>query len=311
MMPLNPAIGGTILRRAAEQSPNYVAGSAGWYIGADGSAEFNDLTVRGTFDGNDWELNSQGFFMYSGSPASGDLVISIAQSAGTDSYGNAYPAGVKIAGTGTSAGAYAELDTTYGRLLVQNVLSGYQAICDGGSLTMSTPSSTANPATISVQDSPQALILQSPSDGTDPSAEMKLYAATASVGAYVQSPAIVGLNPSTGSAETWHTLGIANWTGTVRYRMGNGNRVWIETVGSLATNGVTANGTQIATMPAGWQPTVNTAQIPLIISAVGSGSAAYADTPLMEIDTSGNARIYNISVQVATNVRFAGSYAID
>lgn len=43
----NPVVGGTTLIRQAIKSPNYVAGSAGWSINKDGSAEFNDLSARG------------------------------------------------------------------------------------------------------------------------------------------------------------------------------------------------------------------------------------------------------------------------
>lgn len=44
----NPIVGGTTLIRPAVKSPNYVAGSAGWSINQDGSAEFNNVTIRGT-----------------------------------------------------------------------------------------------------------------------------------------------------------------------------------------------------------------------------------------------------------------------
>lgn len=38
-------VGGTILRLPAIQSPNYVAGTTGWKISQDGSAEFTDVTI--------------------------------------------------------------------------------------------------------------------------------------------------------------------------------------------------------------------------------------------------------------------------
>ena len=47
MMPGNPVVGGTVLRRAAIQSPNFVAASAGWAINADGTAEFQTSLRRG------------------------------------------------------------------------------------------------------------------------------------------------------------------------------------------------------------------------------------------------------------------------
>jgi hypothetical protein len=38
---------GVVLIRPALQSPDYVAGSTGWAVKADGSAEFNNITIRG------------------------------------------------------------------------------------------------------------------------------------------------------------------------------------------------------------------------------------------------------------------------
>jgi hypothetical protein len=90
----NPIVGGTALRIPAIQSPNYSSGSAGWIIRIDGSAEFNNLTIRGTFNGNNFILNASGFFIYSGTPAAGNLIASIAAVAGTDSFGNTYLDGV-------------------------------------------------------------------------------------------------------------------------------------------------------------------------------------------------------------------------
>src|SRR5512144_693762 len=92
----NPIVGGTILRRPAIQSPNFVTGSTGWNIAADGSAEFNDLTIRGTFFGTDFEVNAAGAFFYSGTPALGNLVVSVTSSAGTDEFGNVYDQGVTV-----------------------------------------------------------------------------------------------------------------------------------------------------------------------------------------------------------------------
>lgn len=58
-------------------SPNFVTGVSGWTIRKDGSAEFNNLTVRGTFNGTNYRLNSSGAFFYSGVPAAGNLIESI------------------------------------------------------------------------------------------------------------------------------------------------------------------------------------------------------------------------------------------
>lgn len=48
----NPIVGGTTLIRPAIHSPDYVEGSTGWSINKDGSAEFNDVTIRGDDTGD-------------------------------------------------------------------------------------------------------------------------------------------------------------------------------------------------------------------------------------------------------------------
>lgn len=94
MVPGNPVVGGTVLRIPAIQSPNFVHDVSGWFIGQDGSAEFDGLTIRGTFNGTDFTINPAGAFFYNGTPANGNLIASIASAAGTDAFGNAYLAGV-------------------------------------------------------------------------------------------------------------------------------------------------------------------------------------------------------------------------
>lgn len=66
----NPIVGGVMLTRPAIASPDYVAGSTGWSINQDGSAEFNNGTFRGTitaavFEGTNFIIDSAGIFFYS------------------------------------------------------------------------------------------------------------------------------------------------------------------------------------------------------------------------------------------------------
>jgi len=81
-------LGGINLIRAAIRSPNYAPGVSGWSINQDGSAEFNNITIRGGTVVGGTAL------YYSGTPAAGNLVASISATSGTDPYGNAYVAGV-------------------------------------------------------------------------------------------------------------------------------------------------------------------------------------------------------------------------
>lgn len=92
----NPVFGGGVLRFPALMSPNYQASLLGWMIGRDGSAEFNNLTIRGVFRGNDFILNADGFFTYSGTPALGNLIGSWTAAAGVDGFGNAYQSGLTL-----------------------------------------------------------------------------------------------------------------------------------------------------------------------------------------------------------------------
>jgi hypothetical protein len=89
-----PLTAGTVLVRSDVRSQNYVQGSAGWIIEADGDAEFNSVVIRGG------QVVGGTALYYSGTPAAGNLVMSISATAGTDSFGNAYTAGVGIYGTG-------------------------------------------------------------------------------------------------------------------------------------------------------------------------------------------------------------------
>ena len=95
---------GGVLVIPAIHTPNYVPGVSGWSANQDGSAEFSDLTLRGVFQGTDYEINASGAFFYSGTPAPGNLIASVTNVAGTDGFGNAYLAGVtSYASGGTSA----------------------------------------------------------------------------------------------------------------------------------------------------------------------------------------------------------------
>jgi hypothetical protein len=97
----NSILGGASkLIRAAIQSPNYVPATTGWTINKDGSAEFNNLTIRGTFAGLKFIINSLGAFFYSGTPALGNLVASITSAAGAnDGLGNPFDADITVYGS--------------------------------------------------------------------------------------------------------------------------------------------------------------------------------------------------------------------
>lgn len=84
----DPVVAGTVLVRAAIQSADFAPGSAGWQLNQDGSAELNDVTIRGG------EIISGTELDYNGTPAAGNLIYSRAAAADTDDFGNHYLAGV-------------------------------------------------------------------------------------------------------------------------------------------------------------------------------------------------------------------------
>lgn len=91
----NPITGGQgTLVRPAIKSPDYIPDVSGWSINRDGSAEFNNLVVRGVFQGQDFIINEAGIFVYNGTPAAGNLTESMAAQNGVDQFGNAYLQGI-------------------------------------------------------------------------------------------------------------------------------------------------------------------------------------------------------------------------
>jgi hypothetical protein len=137
----NPILGGggTVLLRPAIASPNFLHGVRGWSINQGGNAEFNDLQIRGTYMGQNYVINENGMFFYSGTPAAGNMTGSWAPAAGTDPYGNAYPAGLEI----YSALGSIALSAVDG--ILQSIgSSGRQIVVADGGVQFSMPGSQGN-----------------------------------------------------------------------------------------------------------------------------------------------------------------------
>jgi hypothetical protein len=105
----NPVVGGTALRIPAINSPNFnlanptASPSPSWAILQNGLAYFFGLILSGgTITGPDYIINTSGAFFYSGTPALGNLLLSIAATGGTDVYGNVYKSGFVVYGSSGS-----------------------------------------------------------------------------------------------------------------------------------------------------------------------------------------------------------------
>lgn len=326
----NPIIGGGgALVYPSIHSPKYQAGTAGWDVGKDGSAEFNNVTIRGSFSGIDWEVNADGAFFYGGPPAKGNLILSIARAAGTDSYGNAYYDGLASYENDT-AGSFGQQiggllifgNATYptiasgaaginmqpdGSLLISVGLTGAalslepsNASSFGGPVSIASPSGTDENLLLITNQGPAGttpLVLVVGAGVSDRSVATKVAgdsqyrwavntngkhqwgsgSAALDTLLYRVGPAQLAVDELlaniSGSAETWHSLTIAGFTGMLRYRKTIDNCVEIQCDGTFS-----ATGNYQATVPAAYTP-VN----PLNWPAYGASRGVLDNTGTLKI----------------------------
>lgn len=92
----NPLVGGGgALVYPSIHSPNFSeVAETGWSIDKNGNAFFFSITIQG----GTFVLfgSGTGLFMYSGTPAFGNLILSIAPDSGMDQFGNPYPQGMGL-----------------------------------------------------------------------------------------------------------------------------------------------------------------------------------------------------------------------
>lgn len=153
----NPVTAGVVLVREAIQSQNYQPGVDGWTIDADGHAEFNDITIRGgTVIGGT-------ALYYDGTPALGNLIMSISADAGTDSFGNAYVSGVGVYGDNDTVTA---LSVTGDQVQLRADATSYVADSTSPGLQFTKATETGAGASITEYDDTfdRGLALASPSD---------------------------------------------------------------------------------------------------------------------------------------------------
>lgn len=253
----NPLVGGGgALVYPALHSPNYSPGVAGWTVKKDGSAEFNNLVVRGTFNGTDFVINAAGTFVYSGTPAAGNLLASMAPAAGTDSFGNAYLSGV--AAYGTALHLFAELaggDLSLGsqnassKITNVAVIQLIDALLNGiaPELKLTSPLTSAGNGS--------SLILSGESQNGAQPATWALSPGGTALGVFAEAGTPSGPPPA--GAEQWNSLGtLAGYAVTEgRYKLTPENEVVIDIqVTALGANASSVNFSN--TMPAAYQTLV-------------------------------------------------------
>lgn len=326
----NPIVGGTALRIPAIQSPNYVPGVSGWIIKIDGSAEFNNLVVRGQFSGTDFIIDANGIFFYAGTPATGNLTGSWTAAAGTDGFGNAYQAGITLYGASTainlfdnditltaSNGTTAVLESGLNAALYLTPAGGpwfagaVNSGVGGGShplMSLFSPSDTTNgvqasfvlqgSSTASVQTSILAVATFMSLTGT-----MKIFGAGQIRDWWIKQD-------NSGNALTWQTPGYAaNWAASttfngstswspLQYRLDAEDNLWL--VGAFKATGAVTN--PVFNLPAGYRPAT---QWPLVCQQNVAGTLTMI---MAEIGSSGNV---NLLTQNGGNLANGHEYLIN
>lgn len=180
--------------------------------------------------GPDYIFNSAGLFIYSGTPAHGNLIASIAPTSGTDTKLNPY-----IAGLATYA------NDGFG---TQSVLNSSGLFFENSTFT---PGNGAASATFSSAGVFQVGIVSVGGGGT-----IQFLQAGG-----VQSSSGTPSSPTLFTTDTWHSLSVSIWAGTIKYTLNAIGNVHIVTNTNLTTPASAVNGTAIATLPAAYRPTSN------------------------------------------------------
>lgn len=155
--------GGNIVTGAI-QSTNYAAGSAGWRIGLDGSAEFSNVTIRGTVSGGSletpWVTGSAGYdTKTSMNGATGALTVTRAPSGGTATdlfnMGPVMYAGATLDGTGAATVALTSVFRVgyHAVLAVQVRPAGGTALVPITSFSVTQPVWSSSSASVVINDS--------------------------------------------------------------------------------------------------------------------------------------------------------------
>jgi hypothetical protein len=275
---INPLTAGTVLVRSDVRSQNYSPGVSGWIIEADGDAEFNNLVIRGEFEGTNFVLNTDGLFIYDGTPGPGNLVANISPLDGTDAFGNDYLAGI-VTYTG---GEFAALST--GNMLLGLTADGY---------------------------APAALIGLSGSTGIFASSPQSV---EPDASTWVRDAAIAATNnANVWTPETWHAPTLnANWSSTtvfgtisgglqaISYRRDAEDNLWVCGCFKAAAGA----GSAVCNFPAGYRPLNDNNAFPVaFISSGGTPGTAW-----MYVSMAGN---LNINSQLGSAVTANTTYYVN
>lgn len=209
-----------------------------------------------------------GLFVYSPTPASGNLVDSIAAASGHDAYGNAYPAGIM------SQSSTSQVNINSGQIFIEGL----------GTLASSSPGGFQIIASNEIE-------YTAPTDATNVASPELVMKSTATVGMIVTTP-LSAVNPAGGSPDAqdpWHNLSLTGtWSGPLRYAMmpwgqGGANFVWLN--GTLTAGATFADGTTIGTIGTSAYFPATSQNVPLTTN--NALATAGDQSPHLSISTAG------------------------
>lgn len=310
----NPIVGGTALRIPAIQSPNYSPGVSGWIIKINGDAEFNNLTIRGEFLGTAFIINSAGIFLYSSTPAAGNLVGSWASASGTDAYTNSYPAGLNIGLSGkpqvhlgnTASAGFIKLPTNSSN--ENDIATIIAAIGNSGLANEYLTLQLQGPSTDGATDR-CTMQLNSQNDDASSNANFNLAAGALSlimdeVVATLSGPRL-RVTPDASALSALNIDTASGYTGNMfRFQLNGADRITANNDGILttyATNAfstytptVTNGGTATFTTQTGWYQRVGNMYFfsaYLVVNAAGSGASNVQIAAPVSIDRTTRQRV--------------------
>jgi hypothetical protein len=300
----------SLTARGTVQSGNYAAGTTGWKIDNTGTAEFNNVTVRGTFQGTRFTINASGEFLYSGTPAAGNLATSIAPVAGTDAFGNAYLDGVQNY-IGTSFTGIAGGNVWFGDMSTGYSGAGLIGASGSTGIFLQAPTYVQPDASTFTASAGSAAASWSSSGYPN----VNFGASAAGTMVWV-ADAVVKSNAAHTAPITWQTPTFSGtWSSTntlngnstfqgMRYRKDAEDNVWI--LGAATTTGA---GGSVFTLPAGYFHTTRRHLLPCYIfdssaAAVVSGWAQVTETGVVNIAASLAGVTIAASDQIFINGKF-------
>lgn len=311
----NPIVGGVTLIRPAIQSPNFISGSSGWAIKKDGSAEFNDVTIRGSVS-----VGGESLY-YSPSPGAGNLIASISADDGADAFGNPVLSCITVYDPDLES--YVSLQPVNGariEFMPQNTSGNYNAgsistelgASSRGGIRVSSPSHVGNARSAAYSmfgggptTSDTSILFSADRVNFSDKVEVTdtlTASSTVKVGAYVQR-----------DAETWSTPSyMANWGGSgtfngsttftsLQYRIDAEDNVWL--YGCFAPSG--AVGFDVFTLPVGYRP-LNRAMVPMNFFDTSAGTV---DGRFLQVLTNGNVSV--VSTVAGANPAVGDNYFVN